>query len=252
MLDRWPFRSLALRRSPDVRSSLGSETLDMTVAQQPASQLLARLRQVGTGGETLFVGIDGRSGAGKSTLAAAVCAGLTDDHRGGDVVTVIDGDQFYAGGSAESWDGQTPAMRASRVIDWRRQRAVLEQLRHRGIAGWYPFDWEADDWDSDIVPLARERVVATAGSLVTLEGAYSCRPELHDVLDLPVLLDTPRAVRRQRLLECEGEAYRSEWEARWSVAEEYYFGRVMPPSRFDLVLGRSDESTHPPSDTTRQ
>jgi uridine kinase len=130
-------------------------------------------------------------------------------------------------------------MKASHVIDWRRQRAVLEQLRHRGVAEWRPFDWEADDWDGDVVPLAEEPIVATAGSLVILEGAYSCRPELHDVLDLRVLLDTPRDVRRQRLLEREGEAYRSDWEARWTVAEEYYFGTVMPPSRFDLVVGRS-------------
>ena len=184
----------------------------MTAAQQPAGQLLARLRDTRTASEPVFVGIDGRSGAGKSTLAAAVCASLTDDHGVGDVVTVIDGDQFYAGGSAESWDRRTPAIKASRVIDWRRQRAVLEQLRRRGVAEWYPFDWDADDWDSDIVPLAREPVVATAGSLLILEGAYSCRPELHDVLDLRVLLDTPRDVRRQRLLEREGEAYRSEWE----------------------------------------
>lgn len=187
----------------------------------------------------MFVGIDGRSGAGKSTLAAAVCTSLTDARRVDDVVTVVEGDQFYAGGSAESWDRRTSAMKASRVIDWRRQHAVLAQLRHRGVATWYPFDWEADDWDSDIVPLAREPVVASAGSLVILEGAYSCRPELHDVLDLRVLLDTPCDVRRQRLLDREGEAYRSEWEARWSVAEEHYFGTVMPPSRFDLILGRS-------------
>lgn len=211
----------------------------MRAAQQPAGQLLARLRHTSPRGERVFVGIDGRSGAGKSTLAAAVCAGLNDARCVGDVVTVIDGDQFYAGGSPESWDRRTPAMKASRVIDWRRQRVVLEQLRHRGVAEWYPFDWEADDWDSDIVPLAREPDVATAGSLVILEGAYSCRPELHDVLDLRVLLDTPCDVRRQRLLAREGEAYRSEWEARWSVAEEYYFGTVMPPSRFDLILGRS-------------
>lgn len=211
----------------------------MTVAQQPAGQLLARLRDISTGGEPVFVGIDGRSGAGKSTLAAAVSASLTEAQCVGDAVTVIDGDQFYAGGSAESWDRRTPAMKASGVIDWRRQRAVLEQLRHRGVAEWYPFDWEADDWDSDVVPLAREVVVATARSLVILEGAYSCRPELHDALDLRVLLDTPCDVRRQRLLEREGAAYRSEWEARWSVAEEYYFGTVMPPARFDLILGRS-------------
>lgn len=210
----------------------------VTAAQHPAGQLLARLRDAGTGGEPVFVGIDGHSGAGKSTLAAEVCASLTDDHGVADDVLVIDGDQFYAGGSAESWDRRTPATKASCVIDWRRQRAVLEQLRHRGAAEWYPFDWEADDWDSDIVPLAGQHVLATAGSLVILEGAYSCRPELHDVLDLRVLLTTPRDVRRQRLLEREGEAYRSEWEARWSVAEEYYFGSVMPPPRFDLILGR--------------
>jgi len=209
----------------------------MSAAQQLAEQLLDRLRDARSRAEPLFVGIDGRSGAGKSTLAAEVGARITDGYHTEDVVTVIDGDQFYAGGSSESWDRRTPAMKASRVIDWRRQRAVLEQLRRRGVAEWHPFDWDSDDWDADIVPLAKEPVVATARSLVILEGAYSCRPELHDVLDLRVLLDTPRDIRRQRLLEREGEEYRTDWEARWSDAEEYYFGTVMPPSRFDLILG---------------
>jgi hypothetical protein len=54
-----------------------------------------------------------------------------------------------------------------------------------------------------------------------------------------VLLDTPDELRRQRLREREGEAYRADWEARWSAAEEHYFGIVMPPSRFDLIVGRS-------------
>ena len=107
------------------------------------------------------------------------------------------------------------------------------------MAEWHPFDWEADDWASDTVPLAPQPVIAPAGAVVILEGAYSCRPELHDVLDLRVLLDTPADVRRQRLLEREGEAYRTDWEARWSAAEEHYFGTVMPPSRFDLILGRA-------------
>ena len=75
------------------------------------------------------------------------------------------------------------------------------------------------------------------GSVVVLEGAYSCRPELHDLLDLRVLLDIPPWVRRRRLLEREGDAFRADWEARWSAAEDHYFGTVMPPERFDLVLG---------------
>jgi uridine kinase len=155
------------------------------------------------------------------------------------MVTVIDGDQFYAGGSAATWDAKTAAEKADRVMDWRRQRDVLEQLRAHGIAEWHPFDWEAEDWDSDAVPLAPAPQVARATPVVILEGAYSCRPELHDVLDLRVLLEIPADVRRRQLLHREGDAYRADWEARWSSAEDHYFGTVMPPHRFDVVIDNS-------------
>lgn len=203
-----------------------------------AEALVAWLRtRIVPGHDPLFVGIDGRSGSGKSTLAAAVSAILGGATRDAGLVTVIEGDHFYAGGSAEVWDRQTVAEKADRVIDWRRQRDALEQLRKRGVAEWYPFDWEADDWDSDDVPLASEPVTARETPVIVLEGAYSCRPELHDLLDLRVLLDVPCDVRRRQLLKREGEAYRADWEARWSAAEDHYFGTVMPPDRFDLVLG---------------
>lgn len=187
----------------------------------------------------IFVALDGRSGAGKSTLAAAVTEQL---HKPGPAaspvtVTVIEGDQFYAGGSAQSWDNRPPAELVDRVIDWRRQRAVLQQLRSEGEATWFPFDWEAEDWDADDVPLRRDPVRSAIASVVVLEGAYSARPELHDLVDLRVLLDIPSGVRRRQLLEREGEEYRSDWEARWSAAEDHYFAVVMPPARFDLVLG---------------
>lgn len=191
-------------------------------------------------GAPIFVALDGRSGAGKSTLAAVVGDALITGRPTGPtepVVTVIEGDQFYAGGSAKSWDARQPAERADHVIDWRRQRTVLQQLRSEGLASWFPFDWDADDWDSDVVPLRCEPIHSVLASVVILEGAYSARPELHDLLDLRVLLEVSTNVRRQRLLERDGEEYRSDWEARWSVAEDHYFGTVMPPERFDLVLG---------------
>lgn len=183
----------------------------------------------------LFVGIDGRSGSGKSTLAAAL-AGLLDGDAGAGVC-VIEGDEFYGGGSATTWDTRTVSENVDRVIEWRRQRAVLEALRDDGEAWWRPFDWESDDWDADEVPLANQSTGASAAPVVVLEGAYSCRPELHDLLDLRVLLDIPRGVRRARLLQREGEAHRADWERRWSAAEDHYFGTVMPPRRFDLVVG---------------
>lgn len=179
----------------------------------------------------VFIGIDGRSGSGKSTLAGQVQAEL-----GTDIVTVIEGDQFYAGGSAETWDARSAEEKAANVIDWRRQLDALTELRACGTATWYPFDWEADDWDSDEPLLAATPEETTVTALVILEGAYSCRPELHDVLDKLVLLDPPRDVRRGQLLAREGDAYRADWEARWSEAEELYFGRIMTEDRFDLVL----------------
>ena len=219
-------------RRVEPRSTIGSkDRSELEVAL--VSRLLG---EISNRGVPLFVGLDGRSGAGKSTLATSVAARLDNalpDHHD---VTVIEGDQFYAGGSAQAWDRQPPSEKAARVIDWRRQRRVLEQLRDHGVAEWYPFDWTADDWDADIVPLARQPISARAGSIVLLEGAYACRPELHDLLDVRMLLDVPTEVRRQRLLEREGATYRADWEARWSAAEEHYFGTVMPPERFDLVL----------------
>lgn len=202
-----------------------------------AEQLIAGLRQrlVATD-QPLFVGLDGRSGAGKSTLAAVVAAGLGEDECGVGAATVIEGDGFYAGGSAEAWDARSAAEKAGLVIDWRRQHAVLSDLRERGLASWHPFDWQADDWDSPDVPLASELIIARALPVIILEGAYSCRPELHDLLDVRVLLQAPIELRRRQLRQREGDAYRRDWEARWSAAEDYYFEAVMPPERFDLVL----------------
>jgi cytidylate kinase len=59
---------------------------------------------------------------------------------------------------------------------------------------------------------------------------------LADLLDLRVLCDTPAEIRRQRIVEREGGDARAEWDGRWEEAEQWYFGRVMPRDRFDLVL----------------
>lgn len=193
--------------------------------------------------DPLFVALDGRSGSGKSTLAAAVADSLSVDASGSRIVTVIEGDQFYGGGSVETWDRRSVEERVDRVIDWRRQREVLVALRRRGEAAWQEFDWESPDWDSDERPFAPDVVRCTASAVVILEGAYSARPELADLLDLRVLLDVPAEVRHDRLRRREGEEFRSDWERRWSAAEDLYFGSIVPPANFDLVLREVRRST---------
>lgn len=176
----------------------------------------------------LIVAIDGRSGAGKSTLAADLAAELG--------AAVIDGDDFYAGGTADEWGAMTPAERAEHCIDWRRQRLVLEPLARGEEATWHPYDWQQDDGR-----LSARSCSCRPAQVVILEGAYSARPELADLIDVRVMLDVPDEPRRERLLRREGEHYRAEWEARWASAEEYYFNNVMPPEAFDLVMRQEGE-----------
>lgn len=171
----------------------------------------------------LIVAIDGRSGAGKSTLAKQVSA-LTG-------AAVVEGDEFYAGGTSERWDAMAPSAMVDHCIDWRRQRPVLEALAQGREASWRGYDWIADDGR-----LARRATTCVSHRIVLLEGAYSARPELADLLDLRVLVDTPRATRRARLLLREGGSYRGDWEARWSSAEDHYFAFVMPHDSFDLIV----------------
>lgn len=185
---------------------------------------------------SFFIGIDGRSGSGKSALAATVAAKIGSTESGEPIVRVIEGDQFYAGGSATAWDKASAKEKVNRVIDWQRQRSVLESLHHQGFAEWQVFDWDSEDWDTENIPFLAEPERCSAAPVVILEGAYSCRPELEELLDLRVLLDVPISVRCDRLLAREGETYRDDWEKRWSSAEDLYFESIVPPSLFDLLL----------------
>ena len=104
----------------------------------PASELAGHIRRIGrVRPGPILVALDGRSAAGKSTLAAVV-APLVG-------AVVIDGDDFYSGGTAETWDAMSAAEKASHCMDWRRQRPVLEKLARGEVATWHPYDWEADD-----------------------------------------------------------------------------------------------------------
>lgn len=168
------------------------------------------------------VAIDGRSGSGKSTLAAALAEALRTH---GLAVEVIGGDDFFAGGV-----GIHPGSarkRAEDCIDWRRQREVLVRLRQGLGARWHPFDWEAFDGS-----LETEERRCDPAEIVVLEGVYSGRPELADLVDLKVLVSVADDVRQARLLAREGEI--GPWERQWHEAEDVYFPEMV--EAFDVVL----------------
>ena len=174
----------------------------------------------------LLVAVDGRSGAGKSTLARSVAEEIG--------AAIVLADDFYAGGTDEAWLSVSPRDRADRVIDWQRLRSeALEPLLSGREATWHPLDFEPGvGW----VGWKQETVSVRPSDVVLLDGAYSSRPELQDLIDFAVLVEPAERIRRSRLLAREGENFIGRWHALWDSAEEFYFGAVRPSHSFDLVV----------------
>lgn len=175
-------------------------------------------------GKPALVAIDGRSGTGKSTIAKKIAQALNG--------VEINSDNFWSGGSNEEWDKRSPKEKADTAIDWNRLRSeVLEPLRSGKVAKWHSFDWEKGKG------LSSTEIVNNPSQLIVLDGAYSSRPELQDLIDLSILIETTNdQVRRQRLIARENEEYMNEWHGRWDVAEDYYFSKVRPRDTFDLII----------------
>ena len=168
--------------------------------------------------------IDGPSGAGKSTLAAALTLRTP--------ATVIESDDFYSARLPDldrpAREAMSDAEAAASIIDWRRLRAeALVPLSRRRTARYAPFDWEAYDGS-----LGSPKTVGAA-DVVIVDGVYSARPELADLVDIRVLLEVPADVRLRRLAARPDPVDLAHF---WDRAEQHYFSKVCPPHRFDLRL----------------
>jgi uridine kinase len=196
---------------------------------EAAKQIVAaiRARLIGHPG-AFVVALDGGSGVGKSTLADSVAAELG--------ASVVHADDFFSSHrTGPQWDVCTAAEKADLAIDWRRlRREALEPLRAGREASWHPFDFAAYDYVTGS-GLATELVTRKPTRVIVLDGIYSCRPELGDIIDLCVLVEAPAALRRQRHDERE-VADEAEWHSRWDEAEDYYFAHVRAPQSYDLVV----------------
>lgn len=187
----------------------------------------------------VLVAIDGGSGSGKSTLAAAVAAALN--------APIVPSDDFFAAGITDAeWDALSPSERAEAAIDWRRMRAeALEPLLVGRIASWHPFDFAAGTRPDGTYPMATDVETREPAPVIVLEGAYSTRPELADLIDLTILVDISTEERHRRLGDREEKSFREAWHARWDGAEDHYFSQVRPPSSFDIVVTHGPPGTPP-------
>jgi uridine kinase len=167
----------------------------------------------------LIVAIDGHGTAGKSTLAAEI-ARVT-------AAALVHTDDFFLRPPVRAGK-QPPGRRSLRhYYDWRRIRAeALEPLRARRSAKFRCFDWSrgaglggvATVWPSD---------------LILLEGVFSAAPELSDLVDWSVFVDTPEHERLRRL---QAQVEPGNWDADWLAVQQSYFDRTRPAASFDLVV----------------
>jgi para-aminobenzoate synthetase len=197
---------------------------------EAASLVVADIQRLMTSRDRpLLVAIDGASGSGKSTLAAMICARVD--------ATLVPSDDFFAAELSDAdWDARGPAERAADAIDWRRLRTeALEPLLAGDPARWYPFDFAAGTRPDGTYGFSTRAEVREPRPVIILDGAYSSRPELADLIDWSVLVDAPAEVRHERLARREDPGFVSAWHARWDAAESWYLSHVRPGSSFDRI-----------------
>ena len=174
----------------------------------------------------VLVALDGRSGTGKSTIAQAIASRVES--------IIVVSDDFYSGGNDDAWSGLSAEEKVEKVIDWRRLRAqVLEPLLAKKPASWHPLDFQPEiGW----IGWKDETVTLEPAPVILLDGVYSARPKLADLVDLTVLVEADDQVRRKRLVLREGQGFMERWHKLWDVAEDYYFTQICPRASFDCIV----------------
>ena len=179
-----------------------------------------RWRAAGTSGPGVFiVAVDGHGAAGKSTIAEAVATATG--------AALVHTDDFFQVPRAPL--AGRPAL--ADYYDSRRLRAqALEPLRARLGASFRRFDWERGSGLDGTVTVEPSH-------LILVEGVYSASPELRDLVDRSVFVDTPEQERLRRL---RGRVKPEEWDDQGLLAERAYFDVIRPPSSFDLIVSGAD------------
>ncbi|HMM94538.1 AAA family ATPase [Phycicoccus sp.] len=158
-------------------------------------------------GATAVVAVDGPSGAGKTTLALGVVEVLG--------CPVVHMDELYPG-----WDGLADAVPL--LVG-----QVLEPLARGERARYRVWDWAAHGWG--------EVRHVDPGPVLVVEGCGASVGAARRFAAVRVWVEAPRAERRRRGLERDGETYAAHWE-RWAAQEDAVFAADRTREHADLVL----------------
>ncbi len=161
-------------------------------------------------GPVRLVAIDGRGGAGKTTFAAALSAVAGN-------APVVHTDDFASDDNPISW---WPLMLREAIEPLSRG-----EVGRRAPAGRLPRDGGGD--------------VLEPAPIVIVEGVSAGRLEWAQHLSFLIWIETPTSERQLRVIDRDGEAAWSEWDA-YELSEDEHFEVNETKKRADLVIdGRS-------------
>ncbi len=166
------------------------------------------------GSANILVGIAGGTGSGKTTIARQICSGLGEES-----VTLLQQDSYY-----RDLAGLAPAERAAQnfdhpsAFDWKLLKEQVAELR-AGRAVLRPvYDFHTHTRTAETLRVEPRPAIILEGILIFED------PELRDMMDLRVYVETDADVRLLRRLQRD---VRERGRTLESVAEQY-LGSVRP------------------------
>lgn len=193
--------------------------------QHSLFDLIRKIEKLLTEQKVVVIAVDGKSGVGKSTISSILVEKFD--------AVIVYCDDFYAGaenGDENNWHQKTIIEKFDQVIDYQRLRSeVLSQLLLGKDVNYQPFNFEKGKG------LSEKNILLKKAPLVIIDGIYSGK-KLQDLIDISVLVEFADKQRRKRLIEREGEKFMKGWHSKWDEVEDYYFKKVMPRNKFDLVI----------------
>lgn len=176
---------------------------------------LERLRDRGEGA---VVAIDGRCASGKSSLA-----GCLGERLG---VPVVHMDDFFL--RPEQRTRERLSRPGENVDHERFLEEVLAPLRAGRAAAYRPWSCRTGELG--------DPVTVEPGTLVLVEGSYSCHPELWEHYARRVFLSVEPEEQLRRIAERDGAEQLKNFRERWIPLEEKYFSAFQVEDRCDYQL----------------